>query len=353
MHTVFQNESITGQWIHSLSFVDAKTGEEVAENTVRITGAYTREVDGRLAAWIDMAVAPDPGRILWIGAGGDREAGTASSAVVITQDRYHPIPVRLDVLFDAVEGSWTLSSMSARLSDPEKLTHSAAALLWAPLWEAQQAETFADLASAGRTIMQLLDLQSVVDEKSESPVAAAFAFNYLLRSGDVDHLLDWPRDLANRFEWLPDGPVLWAETLLRRQEIPKRAVVRDKSAEVRDDRARVLRTFLVDPAASEAFEHFTRLAQRGAPLLASSLAIALRQAALWREIQDAGLLPGVDAYRLAQALENVDRAGQYAISAAGFSRFVASDALITPKLVLGARRRRAPRRRRAAEAAGA
>jgi hypothetical protein len=75
-------------------------------------------------------------------------------------------------------------------------------------------EAFADLASAGRTVEQLLSLQAVVDEKSESPVAAAFAVNYLLRSGALEYLRDWPRNLANWFAWLPDDPVLWAETLI-------------------------------------------------------------------------------------------------------------------------------------------
>ena len=106
---------------------------------------------------------------------------------------------------------------------------------------------------AVRTFVTLLDPEPVVpgrlprflapipsvSYKSESPVAAALAINYLIRSGDLDYLLDWPRNLANWFEWLPDGPILWAETLLRRQEIQKSAAAPDASADIRDDRARL------------------------------------------------------------------------------------------------------------------
>jgi hypothetical protein len=102
----------------------------------------------------------------------------------------------------------------------------------------------------------------------------------------------------------------------------------------------VLTGFLVDPVAVEALRYFVTVVDRGAPLLASSLAIALRQAVLWREVYNAGLLGGIDAYRLAQALDNVERAGRYAVSGGGFARFVSPDATISPELVLGVRKRR-------------
>jgi hypothetical protein len=340
MHPIFGHESITEPWIDSLSFVDAQTGEPADTEIVRIIGAYSEEIDTRVAAWIDMAVTPNAGGALWIGAGGDKNAGTALSAVVIPQDRYHPIPARLDVMFDRRDGPWVLSSMSARLCDPAKLAHLKVFELWAPLWEAQRTEALADLASAGRTVEQRLDLRSVVDDKSESPVAAALAINYLLRSGDVGYLLDWPRNLANWFEWLPDGPVLWAETLLRLHEIQTGAAAPDVSGCARDDRERALQGFLVNRGPFEALEYFLKLAERGAPLLASSLAIALRQAVFWRQVHDAGVLPHLEHDRLAQALEKIQRAGRYAVSGGGFARFVSPDGMMSPQLVFGPRRRR-------------
>jgi hypothetical protein len=338
MHAILGHESITDPWIASLAFVDAQTRERAAADAVRIIGAYSQEIDTRVAAWIDMAVAPNPGGAIWIGTTGDKKAGTASSAVIIAQDRYHPIPARLDVMLDRRNGPWVLLAMSARLCDPAKLQDAIATALWTPLWEAQRTEALANLALAGRTVEQRVDLQWVVDEKSESAVAAAFAVNYLLRSGDLEYLRDWPRNLANRFEWLPDGPVLWAETLLRRHEIQTGAAPY-ASVDVADTRVRALQALLADPAVREALEYFVKLAERGAPLLAGSLAIALRQAVFWRQVRDASLRLPLDHSRLVQALENVDRAGSYAVSGSGFARFVSPDATISPELVLGPRRR--------------
>jgi hypothetical protein len=341
MHTVFQHESITGPWIRSLSYLDAHSGAPAAAESVRIVGAYSQEIDTRVAAWIDMAVAPKPGGALWIGAA-DRSGRQASSAVVIAQDRYYPTPARLDVVFERREGHWALLAMSARLCDPAKLGDPGAAFVWTPVWDAQRTEALADLASAGRMIEQRLNLRSVVDDKSESPVAAAFAVNYLLRSGDLDYLQDWPRNLANWFEWLPDGAILWAETLLRRREIQMGAAP-DVSAVTAKDRARILQGFLVEPGAFEALRYFVKLAERGVPLLASSLVLALQQAAVWREVQKAGIFPPPDASRLAQALDNVERARRYAVSGGGFARFVSVDGTLTPQLVFGARERLAAR----------
>src|SRR5205085_3643347 len=96
----------------------------------------------------------------------------ATSAIVIAQDRFYPMPVRLDVMFDRSEGRWTLSAMSARLCDPSKLPDPVAASLWKRLWDAQRIEALADLASAAHTIREGLSLGATVDDKRESPIAA-------------------------------------------------------------------------------------------------------------------------------------------------------------------------------------
>ena len=93
----------------------------------------------------------------------------------------------------------------------------------------------------------------------------------------------------------------------------------------------------MEPTAPEALQYFVKLAERGAPLLSSSLQIALRQAVLWGAVHETGILPPLDADRLGQALEYVNRAGLYASSGGSVARFVSADAMITPELVLGAR----------------
>jgi hypothetical protein len=73
-------------------------------------------------------------------------------------------------------------------------------------------------------------------------------------------LLDWPRNLANWFEWLPDGPVLWVETLLRRREIQTGARAPDVSELMAEDRARVFQEFLVERTMLEALQYFVKAA---------------------------------------------------------------------------------------------
>jgi hypothetical protein len=296
-----------------------------------VVGAHSQEIGNRVVAWINLAVMPNRGGALWIGAGGERDA--PSTAVVIPQDLYDPIPVRLDVAFEDSAEGWSLSTMSARLSDPAELGESVAPA-WDILWQAQRLEAFADLGSAGRNV-QLLDLQEIVSRKHRSPVAAALAINYLLRSNALDHLHDWPRNLANWFDWLADGPVLWAETLLRRHEATQGVdVAVDGDLPLLSDGQRLKLLASSDPY-QEALDYFQKLASRGAPLLASSLTFAIRQAAFWRQVYEAELLPGAEEYPLLQALENVERAGKYAVSGGSFSRFASSGEILSPEVVLG------------------
>lgn len=321
MHAIFNHEGITDPWTSSLRFLDARTGEDAAPDIARIIAAHNQEIDGRSVSWIDLAIAPAPGGALWIGAG-DLAQGSSAS-VTIPRDLNYPMPVRLDIAYADSPTGWTLSSISARLADPTDFyTYTPPA--WRTLWEAQRTEAFADLASAGRSLEQLLDLQAVVDDKSESPIAAALAINYLLRANQLSYLRHWPQNLANWFEWLADGPVLWAETLLRRHE----ADPYDFSVgEIRDG-------YPVD-----ALLFFSMLAERGAPLLSNSLAIALRQAALFRPLYEKGRIPGDLQFRLEQALGAVERAGAYLASGGSFVRFVAGEGIVSPEAILGARRR--------------
>ena len=60
-----------------------------------------------------------------------------------------------------------------------------------------------------------LTAERLLRAKREDPIAAAAGAFALLRLNEVERLHDWTRNLANRFEWLPDGLVAWAEHLAR------------------------------------------------------------------------------------------------------------------------------------------
>lgn len=317
MHDVLGHEGVTEPWIKSLRFLDARTGEPIDQDVARIFAAHKQEIDGRIAAWVDVTVQPGEGSALWIGAGGGDN--TVGCAIGVPRDLNYPIPVRLDLQFDQTGPEWQLRQMSARLADP-----SAAGEYmpfgWTTLFEAQRTEAFADLGSAVRPIEQDFEqLQMVLVQKREAPVAAAYATNLLLRANAIQYLEDWPRNLTNWFEWLADGPVLWAETVLRRRQ-----------SDVVD---------LEDAAAREALTYYLKLADRGAPLLANTLSLAIRQAEIWRAFVDSDRLSADEQSDLRAALEYVDRAGRYAVSGLGFSRFVSADGVLNPDHVLPMRRK--------------
>ncbi|WP_242187221.1 caspase family protein [Sphingomonas sp. CARO-RG-8B-R24-01] len=321
MHEVLGHETATVPWTTTLQFLDARTGETADARTTRIYAAHSQEIGDRIVAWVDIAVEPEEGEALWIGAGAtDMSPG---SAVVLPRDLKYATPVRLDVQLDREGGQWRVTQMSARLADPSPADAYMAGN-WDILFEAQKTEAFADLASAASPVEADFErLQEILSAKRQSPLAATFATILLLRAGALDHLLDWPRNLANWFEWLADGPVLWAETLLRRSV-----------ADAVD---------LAQPDMREALGYFSMLADRGVPMLSHSLTLAIRQAEVWRAFVDSERLDWNEQSNLRAALENVDRAGRYALSGMGFSRFVNVAADFSPEHVLGARKPRAQR----------
>lgn len=330
MHAILGHESVTYPWLDSLRYLDARTGEAADPGTIKIEASRSQEIDDRIVAWLDFTVAPNGGGgALWIGAGG-RE-GELDAAVVIPSDFIHPLPARLDIMFNRGEQGWALSQMSARIADPNefniKLPPS-----WTALFEAQRTAAFADLGSAARSIERLVDLEEVVEGKRDSPIAAAFATNLLLRTGGLDWLKDWPRNLAEWFPWLADGAVLWGETLLQREG--------DFAIDSADPRAQAQHLIETAPR-REALRYFSLLAERGVPVLGHSLILALRQAAMWRLVADSHILSAAEQTTLLQALDYVERAGRYAASGAGYTRYQGAAGAISPETVLGVRRPRA------------
>jgi len=55
------------------------------------------------------------------------------------------------------------------------------------------------------------DAEELLEEKMADPFGAALGGYALLRSGQLDRLHHWPRNLADRFPWLPDGAVIAGE----------------------------------------------------------------------------------------------------------------------------------------------
>ena len=58
--------------------------------------------------------------------------------------------------------------------------------------------------------------EAMLRGKVANPIGAALGGYALLRLNELDRLHDWPDNLAQWFDWLPDGAVIAAETAARR-----------------------------------------------------------------------------------------------------------------------------------------
>lgn len=83
----------------------------------------------------------------------------------------------------------------------------------------QEAETLLSYLDSG-SIAQARVVEAKVAEKllltkMLDPIAATVGAYFLIKAGDLDKLHDWTDNLANWFEWLPDGAVIKAWHLLK------------------------------------------------------------------------------------------------------------------------------------------
>lgn len=59
--------------------------------------------------------------------------------------------------------------------------------------------------------------EGMLRSKRQDPIAATIGAYLLLRTGELERLHDWPRNLAKWFEWLPDGAVIAGELSAREE----------------------------------------------------------------------------------------------------------------------------------------
>jgi hypothetical protein len=334
MHGALGHETAANPWIDSLRFFDVETNSFASPDAAEVYNVHSQEVDGRIAAWIDLLVKPAFRSALWIVAKG--RAGVPALAVAIPRDLYNHIPVRLDLVFTGNRSDWRLNQMSARIADPAGLVEPFASdqpvpEVWNGLFQAQRIEAFADLGSAAKEIADLQILDEALRQKRRSPIAAAFAANFLLRAGGLEHLHDWPKNLSDWFPEMADGAILWAETILRREG-------EDTGGEP-----------VWQPL--EALEYFLKISNRGVPLLSNTLHLAIRQAARWRPLLQLDSLHGADKQALGRAIGYIDRAAHYALSGPGFARFASSKPMLRPREVLNGEPLEVPRGGRSTETA--
>ncbi len=139
------------------------------------------------------------------------------------------------------------------------------------LWRAQRIEEFLDLASAGLATREFGILNRALERNGGSPIAAAIAATTLLRCNALDEAERGALSKLDAFYNFPDGAVLTAEALMRKGSVAEAVSGLAQGEEFKEARA-----------------YFAYLAQRGPPLLASTLSIAAARVPFWREV---ALLP--------------------------------------------------------------
>ena len=83
-----------------------------------------------------------------------------------------------------------------------------------------KAQSLISLISAGdinkaRTLITAKEAEQLLFQKMADPASAAIGGYFLLKTGDLELMHDWAKNLANRFEWFPDGLVLHAWQLIQ------------------------------------------------------------------------------------------------------------------------------------------
>lgn len=92
------------------------------------------------------------------------------------------------------------------------------------------AESLLDLLARGslqqaRVVNQAVDARELLFRKKRDPLSATVAAYYLLRAGDLEGVSDWAANLADWFEWLPDGAVIHGWYFLQTSQ-PDKAIDR-------------------------------------------------------------------------------------------------------------------------------
>jgi len=69
------------------------------------------------------------------------------------------------------------------------------------------------------TLFEVRQAELLLHEKMRDPVGAAIGGYFLLSTGQLEYMHYWPNNLANWFEWLPDGPIIHAWQMIKSKDL--------------------------------------------------------------------------------------------------------------------------------------
>lgn len=77
----------------------------------------------------------------------------------------------------------------------------------------------------GKTLFNGDDAEKLLLEKVEDPIAAAVGGYFLLKTRELDKMHDWAKNLANWFEWMPDGAIIYAWQMIHLQKLNNKSLI--------------------------------------------------------------------------------------------------------------------------------
>jgi Caspase domain len=243
VHALFGSEQISDLWMNKARVFDYETMGWVGKGLDIRLGGLSRSDDKTVFRFNLTIPGAKTKNSYWL----QIEDSVQAQAFVLPMDRA-TLPV-FRVEMDFQFSPPVIKRFDISLS-PDNLTFLG---MTAKLWDIYNDKSASEAIRAVRPIFSLDadELEDVLLNKVESPLAATVAGTILLRGRRWDKLHSWLRNLANLAPEIPDGAVLWSEQCLRQPDSQHR---------------------------NEAIEYFLRLKSSSLPFLAETTGYALRQA---------------------------------------------------------------------------
>lgn len=210
-HRLFGRESVTDLFSSSMRVSSLGMGEWLPPDAMRLL-QVTRDRSGdadeadtkRYTLRIVIENDEEKGHWLQIRSGERSAAG-----IFLPMDHSRASVFDLDVVLSS---DWPLRvhTLDALPYESDSKTRTARA---AKLWRFYQDE---NVDRAAR-YFEGSELRNILYDKVQAPLAATIAALVLLRADRLDLMSDWAQNLANWFDYLSDGSVIWAEQVWRQR----------------------------------------------------------------------------------------------------------------------------------------
>lgn len=199
---------------------------------------------------VDLALAPQKQGVLLVLQGGEHVQRERLAVALPTDTRgFLPIRLTLTIARSDPKARPKLQKLAARLGPCDWNVH------YDYMWGLTREADLGSLRQAA-AVADPNRLKRAVQDKINGQSAAVAGMLLLARAGAIGKVADWPRNLMRWFPEIPDGAVLWAESL-------RQALVRGES-----------QPFGVTDPVDEMAAALQTLTERGLPFFADTLELA-------------------------------------------------------------------------------